>query len=76
MAIQELNSVEVAAVSGGVFNLSTVVAGLPILGGLLGAVTGVVKSLVNSLTPVLTSLPLVGGLLGSLLGLVFTHVTL
>lgn len=76
MAIQNLTQVEVAAVSGGIFNLSTVVSGLPILGGLLGVVTGLVKGLLDSLTPVLTGLPLVGGLVGSLLGLVGAHVTL
>lgn len=70
MAIQEMNKVEIEAVSGGLLGLSLtgLLSGLPVVGGLLGNVLGTVKSLAATLTGVVSGLPVVGGLLGGLLG--------
>lgn len=76
MAIQELNKTEVAAVSGGAISISGLVSGLPLVGGLLSGVLGVVTGLVNTVVGVASGLPVVGSLLGTVLGLVSGIVTL
>lgn len=76
MAIQELNKTEVEAVSGGAaLNLTSLVSGLPVVGGLLGGLLGTVGGVLNTVSSVLTGLPVVGSLLGTVLGLVGGIVT-
>lgn len=70
MAIQELNKVEVEAVSGGaaLLDLSGTLTGLTTgLSGLLTGVLASVKLLAGSVTTFLTGLPTVGSLLASAL---------
>ncbi len=69
MAIQELNKVEIEAVSGGLLglNLTATLTGLPVVGGLLGGLLGTVNSLLSTVKTTVASLPIVGGLLGGLL---------
>lgn len=72
MAIQELNKVEIEAVSGGAGLLDSVIgliSGLPLVGGLLGGLLNTVGGLVKSVTNIVSGLPIVGPLLGSVLGL-------
>jgi hypothetical protein len=76
MAIQELNKTEVEAVSGGAaLNLTSLVSGLPLVGGLLGGLLGTVGGLLNTVSGLLTGLPVVGPLVGTVLGLVGGIVT-
>lgn len=78
MAIQELNRVEVEAVSGGVLlNVSATLGSLTSgLNGLLGGVLVATKVLVASVGNFLSGLPVVGPILGSVLGAVGGVVTL
>jgi len=76
MAIQSLKKVEIEAVSGGAgFDLSGLLGGVPLLGGLLGSATGATGGTgttggtVNSLVSTVSAIPLVGPILGSVLGL-------
>jgi len=67
MAIQELSSVEIEAVSGGaLLNVTS------LLGGLLGLVKGLVGVVGNFAV----NLPIVGPLIGSVLGLVGSIISL
>ena len=67
MAIQELNKTQIEAVSGGAaLDLSGLLGGLPLVGGLLGTVKGVL----NTVTGVLGGLPVVDSLVSTVLGLV------
>lgn len=69
MAIQELNKVEIEAVSGGLLglNLTATLIGLPVVGGSLSGLLGTVNSLLATVKTTVASLPIVGGLLGGLL---------
>jgi hypothetical protein len=70
MAIQSLKKVEIEEVSGGAgFDLSGLLGGVPLLGGLLGGATGSTGGTVNGLVSTLSAIPLVGPILGTVLGL-------
>lgn len=77
MAIQNLNHVEVEAVSGGAaINLSGLLAGVPLVGPILGSVLGLAGGIVNTLVGTVSAVPLVGPILGTVLGLVGGIVSL
>lgn len=66
MAIQELNKTQVETVSGGAaLDLSSLLGGLPVVGGLLGTASG----LIGTVTGLLSGLPVVGSLVSTVLGL-------